>query len=295
MSGSEQELEGVLRVDKAPGPTSHDIVARSRRALGTRRVGHTGTLDPFASGLLILCVGRATRIAEYLTGLDKRYEATIMLGIATDTDDHTGAVVAQADVSGIEQGTVEHALSVLRGRVAQVPPQYSAKKRGGERAYAAARAGRPLELEAVQVSIHRLEITSFHPPLVGLDVHCSSGTYIRAIARDLGAALGVGAHLSALRRTAVGAHGLAGALTLEELAEPGRARTALEPVLGALAHLPQQPLDDAAAADIRHGRRIRLADDPPDAPVVAITAGGALLGIGERSGGVLRPRKVLLS
>lgn len=291
MTKTEAGPDGVLRVDKAPGPTSHDVVARARRALGTRRIGHTGTLDPFASGLLILCIGRATRFAEYLSGLDKRYEATVRLGVATDTDDDTGTPLATTDVTGITRDEIEAALQPMRGESLQTPPQYSAKKLGGERAYAAARQGRVVELEPVPVRIDRLEITSLDLPLVGLDVTCSSGTYIRAIARDLGARLGVGAHLTALRRTAIGEHHLAGALSLDELGEPGRASAALEPVLSVLQHLPRQELESGAVTDVRHGRAVRTA--AADAPVVIMTHGDEVIGVAERSGGVLRPRKVL--
>jgi tRNA pseudouridine55 synthase len=289
---SEAAPDGVLRVDKPAGPTSHDAVDRARRSLGTRRIGHTGTLDPFASGLLMLCVGSATRIAEYLSDLDKEYSATVRLGVTTDTDDLTGAPLAEADAGAVTRGQVERALEAQRGTVLQVPPRYSAKKRGGERAYAVARQGRELELDPVPVTIHRLELTAFRPPELDLVVRCSSGTYIRAIARDLGAALGVGAHLSALRRTAIGAHTAGGALSFAGLADPAHAAAALQPTLTALAHLPRHDVDDADAADIRHGRAVRV-DGADDAAVIAIAAGGRLLGIGELQRGLLKPRKVL--
>jgi tRNA pseudouridine55 synthase len=284
--------DGVLRVDKPAGPTSHDAVNRARQSLGTRRIGHTGTLDPFASGLLMLCAGSATRVAEYLSGLDKEYVATVRLGVTTDTDDLTGAPVAEADAGAVTRGDVERALDALRGSVLQVPPRYSAKKRGGERAYAAARQGRELELDPVSVTVHRLDIIAFRPSETDLIVRCSSGTYIRAIARDLGAALGVGAHLTALRRTAIGPHTVAGALSFDELADRARATAALQPTLTALAHLPRHDVDAGDAVDIRHGRAVRV-EGADDAAVVAIAADGRLLGIGEVQGGLLRPRKVL--
>ncbi|MBR9990860.1 MAG: tRNA pseudouridine(55) synthase TruB, partial [Gemmatimonadetes bacterium] len=193
-------IEGVLPIDKPVGPTSHDMVARARRVLGTRRIGHTGTLDPMASGLLLLCIGRATRIAEYLTGMDKRYSAVVRLGVSTDTDDAAGSVIAEHPVAGITEADVERALDRQRGDISQIPSSYSAKKVGGERAYAMARQGREVNLEAVPVSIRELTVTRFDLPDIHIDVTCSSGTYIRAIARDLGADLGVGAHLTALRR-----------------------------------------------------------------------------------------------
>jgi tRNA pseudouridine55 synthase len=282
---------GLLPVDKPAGPTSHDIVALARRALGTRRIGHTGTLDPFASGLLLLCAGNATRIAEYLTGMDKRYLATVRLGVATDTDDHTGAVIAESDAAGITADEVEQALQPLRGAVLQVPPRYSAKKREGERAYSAARAGRPVLLDPVQVRVHELVLLSFEPPLARVEVLCSSGTYIRAIARDLGEALGVGGHLTALRRTAVGPHTLDRAISTADLAEPETARAALVPIGEALPHVPVVQLDAGQAAAVRHGRRVRV-DGAAEGMVLMQSAGDEAVGIGHVDGGVLQPRKV---
>lgn len=290
---SEAGSDGVLPVDKPVGPTSHDVIDLARRALRQRRIGHTGTLDPFASGLLLLCVGRATRIAEYLSGLDKRYHATVRLGVRTDTDDHTGAVIASSDLRGVARAAVEEALGRLRGDVMQTPPQYSAKKRGGERAYAAARQGRAVELAPVPVRISELTLTAFEPPELELELACSSGTYVRAVARDLGSALGVGAHLIGLRRTAVGPHGIAGALTPDALADPVRVAATMMSIRAALVHLPAHELDDGEAGAIRHGRAIPAAADLPDAPVVLLCAGPDVVAIGERAAGVVRPRKVL--
>jgi tRNA pseudouridine55 synthase len=285
--------EGVLRVDKPVGPTSHDAVAAVRRALHTRRVGHTGTLDPFASGLLLICVGQATRVAEYLSGLDKRYTATVRLGTATDTDDVMGETISQADPGGVTEDAVENVLATMRGPILQTPPAYSAKKRDGERAYAAARAGRPMLLEAVPVVIHDLRVTSFALPDIELDVQCGSGTYIRAIARDLGEALGVGAHLTALRRTAVGAHSVEGAVTLDELGDEPRVAGALMSTAEALSHLPHVQLDARQITDVRHGRAIHSAGaDASVDPCVVLVAGADVVGIGERRGADIRPRKV---
>jgi tRNA pseudouridine55 synthase len=294
MTTTETSYDGVLPVDKPVGPTSHDVVRVVRRALRTRRVGHTGTLDPFASGLLLLCIGPATRAAEYLSGLDKRYHATLRLGIATDTDDVTGAVIAEHDAGSVTRAAVEQVLAGMRGDVLQRPPAYSAKKRAGERAYAAARAGRPLELEPVRVRIHELRIIAFAPPHVELDVHCGSGTYIRAIARDLGDALGVGAHLSALRRTAVGPHSVDDAVPLDALDDTDRLAAAFIPTLAALRHLPRVDLDEAQVIDIRHGRAIRTDEvvDMDTARTVVLAGGGELIAIGERRGADIRPRKV---
>jgi tRNA pseudouridine55 synthase len=291
MAVAESGMNGVLPVDKPAGPTSHDIVATARRTLGVRRVGHTGTLDPFASGLLLLCFGQATRIAEYLTGLDKRYRATVRLGTATDTDDLTGAVTASADPAGIGSHDVEAALAGLRGSVLQVPPQYSAKKVAGERAYAAARQGREVRLRPVAVTIHELHLTAFRSPDADIEVLCSSGTYIRAIARDLGDALGVGAHLTALRRTAIGSYHVDSAVTPGDFDRPGAAAAAIVPTAAALRHLPRFSLEEGQAGELRHGRTIHVGA-VPDAPVVVAAVGSEAVAIGECAAGVFRPRKV---
>lgn len=287
----------VLPVDKPEGPTSHDVVARARRALGTRRVGHTGTLDPFASGLLLLCVERATRLAEYLTGLDKRYEATAVLGTSTDTDDREGAVTAETDawrrLTGAE---VEEALRALEGEQEQVPPQYSAKKVAGEAMHRRARRGERVRLEPVRVQVHEIVPLEVDLPRVRFSVHCSSGTYVRALARDLGAVLGVGGHLVALRRTAVGGFRVEDAVPADDLDDGAAAQRARLSPLEAVAHLPRVELDDPALADrLRQGQRVRW-DEGSRAPgdgSVAIVSEGGLLAIGALEDGVLRPRKVL--
>jgi tRNA pseudouridine55 synthase len=286
---------GVLPVDKPAGPTSHDVVAMARRALRTRRIGHTGTLDPFASGLLLLCIDRATRIAEYLSGMDKRYTATIRLGETTDTDDSTGVVIASGDASGVTGVDVEAALVRLRGETMQLPPRYSAKQRGGERAYAAARQGREFALDPVPVHIRELVLLAFEPPLAHVEVLCSSGTYIRAIARDAGAALGVGGHLQVLRRTAIGPHAVADALPVADLADATAVTRALLPALDALPHLRRVDVEPDVAAAVRHGRRVPLPAglDAHAGEAVMLAAAGELLAIAEPRDGMLQPRKVL--
>ncbi len=186
-------LPGVLLVDKPAGITSHDVVARVRRAVGVRRVGHTGTLDPFATGLMLLCVGSATRIAQYLTGLDKRYRAVIRLGTSTTTDDIEGEVLTRSDDwRDVSEEQVEAAMAGMVGRIEQTPPTYSAKKIQGRRAYQRAREGDPPVLTPVPVTVHGITIQEISGTDVRAEIHCSSGTYIRALARDLGLALGVG-------------------------------------------------------------------------------------------------------
>lgn len=289
------DLNGLLPIDKPEGPTSHDIVARARRSLRLRRIGHTGTLDPFASGLLLLCLGPSTRLAEYLTALPKTYEATLRLGFATDTDDLTGTPIAPIiDSPDVGRAALEAALASQTGEIQQVPPAYSAKKVGGERMYAAAREGRSVELEPVAVIVERLELLRFEPPEADLLVECSSGTYIRAIARDIGAQLGVGAHLTRLRRTRVGRFGVEEALTVEDLDDPAAVSAGLVPPTGAVDHLPRVELGPEETAAIRHGRPI-TADEPlaGEGSLALIGEHGELVAIGEAAErGLIRPRKV---
>jgi tRNA pseudouridine55 synthase len=284
-------LNGVLPVDKPSGPTSHDVVSLARRALGTRRIGHTGTLDPFASGLLLLCLGPTTRLAEYLSALPKRYEATLRLGSTTDTDDLEGRVVeATDDWSRLGPADVAAAIARQEGHLLQVPPRYSAKRIGGERMYALARAGRDVEPEPVSVHVARCRMTGFTLPDVDFEVECSSGTYIRSIARDVGADLGVGAHLIALRRTRVGVHDVGTALPLDALGDPAAVGRALLPPAAAVAHLPSAGLDAAQVAAVRHGKAI---PSPLKAgTIVLVSPEGELVAIGSGDGEWLRPRKV---
>ena len=287
-------VSGVLPLDKPEGPTSHDMVAVARRALKERRIGHTGTLDPFASGLLLLCVGRATRLAEFLTGLDKTYEAVARLGVATDSEDRDGTVISESDEwRGLDREAVEAALAGFSGAIEQVPPQFSAKKVGGEAMYKKARRGEHVELEARPVHIHEIELLELELPDVRFRVRCSSGTYIRSLARDLGEILGVGAHLTHLRRTAIGAFGLEGSLVPDTLEDPDRVAGAWIDPLAALAHLPRVDVDDAAAADLRHGRRVVAPEmGGEDADPVVVAHGPELIAVASVADGVLRPRKV---
>ncbi len=293
MTAEAGDRSGVLPVDKPEGPTSHDIVARARRALHQRRIGHTGTLDPFASGLLLLCIGRATRLAEYLTGLDKTYRATARLGTATDTDDRTGQVLAVSDAwRGLMAAQVEEAVRSLAGRQLQVPPVYSAKKVEGERMYERARRGAAVALPPVPVTLHRIEVLGLDLPDVELEVECSSGTYIRALARDLGERLGTGAHLTALRRTRVGSLDVAGALPVERLDDPDAVSGAWLAPVDALAHLPRVELGEPQASEIGHGVAVTAPAAAPAAGTVVVVEGGALLAIAEAMDGMLRPIKV---
>lgn len=284
---------GILRVDKPEGPTSHDVVNRVRHALGERRVGHTGTLDPFATGLLLVCVGRtATRLAPLLTDLPKTYRAVARLGEETTTDDLTGDVTLRVPLDDLEPERVRSALEAMAGESMQTPPAYSAKKVEGRRAYRSAREGVEVQLRPVRVVLHRVEVLEVRIPDVEFEVECSSGTYIRAIARDLGRDLGVGGHLRALRRTAIGSHSVDGAIPLEELTDPGAVREAwLEP-LDALPDLPRVHLDGDDAARIGHGMSVERPASAPDTGQVALVHEGVLLAIGVAQDGAILPKKV---
>jgi tRNA pseudouridine55 synthase len=287
---------GILPVDKPVGPTSHDAVAAVRRALRTKQVGHTGTLDPFASGLLLVCVGPATRLAEYFAPLPKTYVATMRLGEATDTDDHTGEVVASSDAwRGVTREQVEAALAAQVGTIQQLPPAYSAKKVDGQRMYAVARAGGEVERTPVTVTIHAVRVISIDLPDVVFEVECGSGTYIRAIARDAGDALGVGGHLRELRRTRIGPHDVERAVPMDRLGEEDLVRAAMISPADALSHLPRVVADAAGEADLRHGRAVAAPDGfAAEGAVAIVSAEGGLLAVGEAADGVVRPRKVFM-
>src|SRR5262245_58265329 len=214
---------GLVIVDKPGGMTSHDVVARVRRLAGTRRVGHAGTLDPMATGVLVVSVEKATRLLGYLTLTEKEYVATIRLGQSTTTDDAEGEPVGGAPASGLSAAALEEPIAKLTGEILQVPPGVSAIKVGGQRAYELTRAGAAPELAARPVTVYEFTVTSVRPSgsflNVAATIRCSSGTYIRALARDLGAALGTGGHLTTLRRTSVGPYSIAQARTLEDLSE----------------------------------------------------------------------------
>lgn len=280
---------GVLPVDKPEGPTSHDIVARARRALGERRIGHTGTLDPFASGLLLLCVGSATRLAQYLTGQEKEYVARARLGVATDTLDRDGEVVSESEGwRELTADALESALEEFRGEILQMPPRFSAKKVGGVPAHRRARRGETVELAPVSVTVHELVLTEVTLPEVEFRMVCSSGTYVRAVARDLGASLGVGAHLTALRRTRVGRFRVEDAVP-GDFDSPIPAAAWLSP-LDALADLPSLAVDADQAARLTQGQRLKAGGGPEG--LTAVHYEGRLLAVCRRRDGVLHPEKV---
>lgn len=274
--------DGLLVLDKPAGWTSHDVVARVRRLARTRKVGHSGTLDPMATGVLVLGLGRATRLLGYVAGHDKDYDAVIRLGAVTSTDDAEGDVVASSDAPWT-LAAARAAASALTGEISQVPPAYSAIKVAGRRSYARARAGEEVELAARTVVVSRFEIVGTEGSDVSAAVTCSSGTYVRALARDLGAALGTGAHLAALRRTRVGGFS---AMTPLEALDPDA--LPLVPLAAAVdSAFPRRTLSPTEAVDIRHGRPLAATGAP--GPVGVFAPDGKVLALVEDSGGAARP------
>jgi len=270
---------GIVVIDKPAGMTSHDVVGRCRRIFGTRKVGHAGTLDPMATGVLVVGIERATKILGLLTATDKSYAATIRLGQTTSTEDAEGEVLQTVSATHLTDEQIGQAVSTLRGEILQVPSAVSAIKVGGQRAYKLARAGRTVDLKPRAVHVHRFDVlaTRRRDGFVDLDVEvdCSSGTYIRALARDVGEALGVGGHLTALRRTRVGGFGLDQALTLDDLAEHPRLSYDLDEAC--LRSFPRRDLTEAEAVDVSHGRPLRpegrdgiYAATAPDGRVIAL-------------------------
>ena len=288
--------DGLLVVDKPAGMTSHDVVARVRRLAGTRRVGHAGTLDPMATGVLVVGIGKATRLLGHLTLTEKAYTATMRFGASTNTDDAEGETTATVSATAVTDDVVRAAAGALTGRIEQVPPQVSAIKVNGERAYKKARAGEDVALAARPVTVHAFTVTDVRRPAgaevvdADADIVCSSGTYIRSLARDLGAALGVGGHLTALRRTRVGPYGLAAARTLDELAES----LDILPLADAVAvAFPRRDVTPDQARAVAHGGRLAPAGLGPG-PVGVFDPDGALLALVEERDGAARPLAVFV-
>jgi tRNA pseudouridine55 synthase len=247
----DRKADGLLLVDKPTGITSHAVADRARKVLDTRRVGHAGTLDPFATGLLILLVGRATRLVGYLDNEPKLYQATIRFGASTTTDDPEGEIIAQA--AAPDQGDVEKGIEKLTGHLLQRPPVFSAKRVGGVRAYVAARRGDPMQLEPVAVTVFKWTILGRIGVDLDVRIECSGGTYVRALARDLGEATASAAHLISLRREGSGRYSASDAISLDQLME---GKFELLPPVSAVQHLPRQGLDDLDARRIKHGQTI---------------------------------------
>jgi len=298
---SRQPLHGVLVVDKPSGPTSFEVVQRVAHALGVKKAGHTGTLDPLATGVLPVCLGEATKLATHLVGHDKRYRATVRLGIETDTLDAAGRVVAQRAVPSFDDAEVEAALAPCRGKFLQRPPAYSAVHVDGERAHARARRGEaPLPAER-EVDVRVLEVALRTPTEIVLDVECAKGTYVRSIAAAIGERLGCGAHLAALRRERVGPFTIERAIPLATIEErPQEARAAvLAPAL-ALGAIPAVVLTSEGVRRVRQGQAVGAdgwvrADAAPEGAVVrCLDEAGALVAVGARRGGAVRALRVLV-
>lgn len=282
---------GILLVDKPQGITSHGVVARTRKAAGTRKVGHAGTLDPMATGLLVLGINSSTRLLTYLVGLDKEYFATIRLGASTSTDDAEGETVASADASSVTAEQIEAGIAPLRGDIEQVPSSVSAIKVDGKRAYALVREGETVELKSRAVTISAFEVLDVRTAETFTDVdvrvECSSGTYIRALARDLGATLEVGGHLTALRRTRIGPFSIADAAGLDDLAPETQL---LAPAAVAATLFATFEASAQEVTDLVHGKRIQIpALEGAEGPIAAIAPDGRLVGLLTLTGATARP------
>jgi len=263
MPAKSDQISGLLNIDKPSGITSHDVVNRIRKVARQRKVGHAGTLDPMATGVLLVCLGQATRLIEYLVAGRKRYRATVRFGISTNTLDADGEVTAEKDPSGLTETHLRQLLPMFTGEIEQIPPIFSALKKGGKPLYKLARAGQNVEVEPRRVTIDSLTWVGWQPPDLTLDIACSPGTYIRSLARDLGQAAGTGAHLAELTRTASGDWSLAEAVSLDLLEreatnDSSSWRTYLFPPDRAVHHLPPVTLDEASTECVRHGQQIQI-------------------------------------
>ena len=307
-------MDGILIIDKPVGCTSHDVVARARRTLKTKRVGHTGTLDPFATGVLVLMIGKATRLSQFLDKDEKEYEALVRFGYETDTGDRTGERRAGPGDAGQERlperagdrpisldaALVEDALNKFRGRSEQTPPMYSAKKIDGKKLYELARAGQEVERKAVTVNVSELEIVGDDRPHdeITLRVVCSAGTYVRTLAEDIGRELGVGAHLGELRRTRAGRFTIAQALTLDALERLDDPAKALLPVNEAVEHLPRMVLPADRVERTRSGLATRFDGDGASGgdAVQMLTPDGELAAVGifDAAENTVQPKVVLI-
>lgn len=293
---------GILILDKPLGVTSHDAVNKLRRILGTRKIGHAGTLDPDASGVLVMCVGQATRLLEFLTLDEKAYDAVITFGAATDTDDASGEIIAQASAASLTESLIPQAVEHFTGEIEQQVPKYSAVHIQGQRAYDLARRGESFELPVRTVTIQSLILNEFTPgetAAAHVSVTCSKGTYIRSLARDLGTYLGVPAHLSGLRRTRSGPFRIEAAVTVDELSELAQPQDRMLPLEAGVAELAQFVVDATTIERITSGQTVEIREAVSadlDRPVAVMTKSGELAAIGMLVPGGntvrFRPRKV---
>ncbi len=287
-------MNGVLVVDKPKGPTSSDVVQIVRRALKVKKAGHTGTLDPMATGVLPLCLGDATRIAQVLTDGNKSYDATLKLGVTTDTLDAEGAVLQTRAVPALTRERLEQVFAAFRGELKQTPPMYSAIKKDGKRLYELARAGEEVEREARAVTVFSLTLNDFTSDELKLSVACSKGFFVRTLAADIGEALGCGAHLTALRRTQSGPFAIARAIPLQEIVDKGAEAVAgkLASLDESLAFLPEVKTNEAEADRVKHGGVVEVAR--PDEAMVRVTGPtGEVLALAETRRGRLVYKRVL--
>jgi tRNA pseudouridine55 synthase len=280
------KVDGIVVVDKPEGMTSHDVVAVARRALGTPRIGHTGTLDPFATGVLVLLVGNATRLQPYVEGDPKVYDATIRFGVETDTGDPTGVPTREAPVP--TRSAIDLAIAQLTGRIEQMPPAFSAKQVDGVRAYDAARRGKPLALRPATVVVDAWEIRADHGAELDVTITCGGGTYVRSLARDLGTLSGSAAHLTRLRRTRSGPFVVTDAITVDAMRAGG---ASVLPPRAAIPGLPAEQLSDVEARRVSHGQAVPARTEGLRAALVSDD--GALVAIADRAGDTWHPRLVL--
>jgi tRNA pseudouridine55 synthase len=296
-------ISGVLVVDKPVSLTSHDVVQAIRNGTGLRRAGHTGTLDPRASGVLVILVGPAVRLSEFVSASDKRYQAIIRLGSTTDTFDADGKVTASESPVNVTEEQFEAVLKTFIGEIEQTPPPYSAVKVQGRKAYEMAREGEEVELAPRKITVHHLEVLEWAPPEVVIDVHCSSGTYVRSLANDLGKALGCGAYLVGLRRTKSGRFSLRDATPLRKLQDAfhaGNWYQYLIPAAEALAEWPAIELSPDEVEAVRHGHRVKAAADSQPGLVRGVSTQGELVALmdlvtGETGESEWQPKKVFFS
>ena len=298
-----RQVDGLLVLDKPTGMSSNAALQQAKRLFGAAKAGHTGSLDPLATGVLPLCFGEATKFSQFLLDADKGYESTFVLGVGTDTADADGAVIAQASAVHLTEDAVTQAMATLTGAIEQVPPMYSALKVDGQPLYKRARAGEQIERAARPVEIYSFELLSFEPGeqvRLGVKVRCSKGTYIRTLAEDLGAALGVPAHVSTLRRCQSGPFALDDCVTPDQLAAVKESGTdtdldaLLQPIESCLQHLPRLSLSEAATFYIRQGQPVLVPNGPQSGMVRIADAGGLFLGVGDmRDDGKLAPKRLL--
>ena len=277
-------ISGALVVDKPVGMTSHDVVQAIRNGTNLRRAGHTGTLDPRASGVLVILVGPAVRLSEYVSASDKRYQAIIRLGGSTDTFDAEGLVTPTKDPVNVTEAQFEEALKTFVGEIEQTPPPYSAVKVQGRKAYEMAREGEEVELAPRKITVHHLEVLEWTPPEVVIDVHCSSGTYVRSLANDLGVMLGCGAYLVGLRRTKSGRFSLRDAVPLRKLQEAftaGNWYQYLIPAAEALGDWTAVELSPDEVEGVRHGHRVKVTGEPEETKVRGVSTQGELVALME--------------